>query len=107
MQAFCRVFRIGQEKETFITRFVIKNTVDEKLQRLQEDKKETIDAAIGDDGKRQAKLSLTELMRLFGPVQGEEGREFILVDDGDEYADTMPAIANEHEDNTYVPPPHL
>ena len=107
MQAFCRVFRIGQEKETFITRFVIRNTVDEKLQALQEDKKERIDAAIGDDGKREAKLSLQELLRLFGPVQDDEGKEFILVDDDDEYADTMPTIANEHEDNAYVPPPNM
>ena len=108
MQAFCRVFRIGQEKETFITRFVIKNSVDEKLQALQQDKKEAIDAAIGDDGKRLAKLSLEDLLRLFGPVQDEDGgKEFILVDDEDEYADTMPTIANEHEDNAYVPPPNM
>jgi len=107
MQAFCRVFRIGQDKETFITRFVIKNTVDEKLQALQQEKKETIDAAIGDDGKRLAKLSLQELLRLFGPVQDEDGKQFILVDDEDEYADTMPTIANEHEDNVYVPPPNM
>lgn len=27
-QAFCRVFRIGQQKETRMTRFVVKNTID-------------------------------------------------------------------------------
>ena len=81
MQAFGRVFRIGQEKETFITRFVIKNTVDEKLQALQQKKKDTIDAAIGDDGQRLAKLSLQELLRLFGPVEDDDAKEFLFVDD--------------------------
>lgn len=28
MQAFCRVFRIGQQKETRMARFVIKNSID-------------------------------------------------------------------------------
>ena len=99
-QAFCRVFRIGQDQETFITRFIVKNTVDEKLQNMQEYKRETIEAAIGDDGSRLAKLSMAELLRLFGPVQDEEsGKEFILVDDEDEFAGPVPNIPSDHEDN--------
>ena len=98
-QAFCRVFRIGQDQETFITRFIVKNTVDEKLQDMQEYKRERIEAAIGDDGSRQAKLSMAELLRLFGPVRGEDGKEFILVDDEDEYAAPSPTIPSAHDDN--------
>ena len=89
-QAFCRVFRIGQALETHITRFVVKNTVDEKLQLMQDDKQEAIDAAMGDDGTRLAKLSLGELMRLFGPVQEDAThKEFIIVDDEDEYTSEL------------------
>ena len=86
-QAFCRVFRIGQSSETFITRLVVKNSVDEKLQTLQDSKREAIDAAI-DDAKMLDQLSLTELMRLFGPVGvGEDKKPFILVDEGGEDGD--------------------
>ncbi|MCJ1390904.1 hypothetical protein MMC18_003765 [Xylographa bjoerkii] len=92
-QAFCRVFRIGQALETHITRFVVRNTVDEKLQLMQDAKQEAIDAAMGDDGTRLAKLSLGELMRLFGPVQEDAAhKEFIIVDDEDEYASGLPDI---------------
>lgn len=87
-QAFCRVFRIGQQaSETFITRLVVKNSVDEKLQALQDSKREAIDKAI-DDAKMLDQLSLRELMRLFGPVGvGEDKKPFILVDEGGEDGD--------------------
>lgn len=81
------MFRIGQLSETFITRLVVKNSVDEKLQTLQDSKREAIGAAI-DDAKMLDQLSLTELMRLFGPVAvGEDKKPFILVDEGGEDGD--------------------
>ncbi|MCJ1477620.1 hypothetical protein MMC13_006293 [Lambiella insularis] len=96
-QAFCRVFRIGQTEETKIVRFVVRNTVDDKLQSLQLDKKANIDAAMGDDGTREAKLSLSELLRLFGPVREDAmHKEFIIVDDEEEY-DAMPQDRNTDE----------
>ncbi|MCJ1225630.1 hypothetical protein MMC12_002279 [Toensbergia leucococca] len=84
-QAFCRVFRIGQVSETYITRFVVKDTVDERIQSLQKSKETLIAAAMGDNGKRESKLTVRELMRLFGPVQEDEDhRPFIIVDEEDE-----------------------
>ncbi|MCJ1435588.1 hypothetical protein MMC27_004962 [Xylographa pallens] len=95
-QAFCRVFRIGQTEETHITRFVVKNTVDEKLQNMQIDKQANIDSAMGDDGTRLAKLSLSELLRLFGPVQEDEThKEFIIVDDEHEFDTEVPELPDE------------
>ncbi|MCJ1383851.1 hypothetical protein MMC17_006965 [Xylographa soralifera] len=95
-QAFCRVFRIGQTEETHITRFVVKNTVDEKLQNMQIDKQAKIDSAMGDDGTRLAKLSLSELLRLFGPVQEDEThKEFIIVDDEHEFDTEVPELPDE------------
>lgn len=42
-QAFCRVFRIGQEKETRMTRFVVENTIDAAMMALKEKKEKEID----------------------------------------------------------------
>ena len=82
--AFCRVFRIGQNSETFVTRFVVKDTVDEKLQAMQMVKAKRIGAAI-DDLKMLGKLSLEQLLRLFGPVVHDDNRRpFILVVDDEE-----------------------
>lgn len=88
--AICRVFRFGQDSETFITRIVVKNTVDEKLQAMQEAKAKAIGEAI-DDEKMLDKLSLTELMRLFGTVELDENHKpFILVDDEGEFEGDAP-----------------
>lgn len=88
--AFCRVFRIGQESETFITRFVAKNTVDEKLLEMQKRKEEEIGGAMDDEKMLQA-LSLEELMGLFGQVGvDEQGKGFILVDDEGEFDEEEP-----------------
>jgi hypothetical protein len=95
-QAFCRVFRIGQQQETFITRFIVRNTVDEMLQRLQDQKRESIDAAIGDDGKRLEKLSLDDLLHLFGPNTDEGGKGFIIPDEDENFDN--PEIPMDYDD---------
>ncbi|KAK4694056.1 hypothetical protein P7C71_g3458, partial [Lecanoromycetidae sp. Uapishka_2] len=83
-QAFCRVFRIGQTEETYITRFMVEGTVDAQLVEMQETKREIIAAAM-DDREVLSKLSLEEIMRLFGEVAYDENsRPFILVDDEEE-----------------------
>lgn len=80
-KAFCRVFRIGQTEETFITRFMVEDTVDAKLIKMQEEKREIISAAM-DDRDVLSKLSMEQLMRLFGEVAYDSNsRPFILVDD--------------------------
>ena len=86
--AFCRIFRIGQVSETRITRFVVRNTVDEKLKEMQEDKQIAIQKAMD---QSPGKLTLTDLMRLFGPVQeGADRKPFIIVDDDDEFGADVP-----------------
>ncbi|KAL9127399.1 MAG: hypothetical protein Q9217_003717 [Psora testacea] len=80
-QAFCRVHRIGQTKETYITRFKVENTVDDRLIKMQEEKRVIIDNTI-DNRELLSQLTLPELMRLFGPVSyDEESKPFIMVDD--------------------------
>lgn len=50
-QAFGRVFRLGQKSETAMTRFVVENTVDQRIVEMQERKKEKIGRVM--DGKRK------------------------------------------------------
>ena len=79
--AFCRVYRIGQEHETTISRITVKNTVDERLQQMQEIKAKAIGKAM-DEEQMLGKMTVTELLALFGPVQeGENRKEFVLVDE--------------------------
>ena len=63
---------LGQEKETYVARLVVKNSVDEKLRDMQLDKQAAIDAALGDGGARPGRLNIQELIRLFGTVGDNE-----------------------------------
>jgi SNF2 family DNA or RNA helicase len=69
-QAFGRVYRIGQHKETFVSRFVAKNTIDQRLLSMQADKIKTIDRAMQDtDASIMEPLSTTDLASLFGHLR--------------------------------------
>jgi SNF2 family DNA or RNA helicase len=52
-QAFCRVFRIGQNQETSMTRFVVENTVDENMVKMQERKQKDIDQVMEPNERRK------------------------------------------------------
>lgn len=83
-QAFCRIFRIGQESETYINRYVLKGTVDERLIALQERKKKLIGRALGDT-EAFKHFTAEDLMRLFGTVRYDaNSRPFIVVEDEDD-----------------------
>lgn len=78
-------------------RLVVRNSIDEAIFALQQTKQESIDIAI--DGERKEKLSITELMRLFGKVhEDDNGRPFIFAHD--EESD------DEDNDSTNHPAPH-
>jgi SNF2 family DNA or RNA helicase len=62
-QAFCRVFRIGQTDETFMTRMCVKETVDERLIEMQKTKQKEIDEVMDDRGKRTKKYVSSDLCR--------------------------------------------
>ncbi|KAF1966007.1 hypothetical protein BU23DRAFT_545039 [Bimuria novae-zelandiae CBS 107.79] len=83
-QAFCRVFRFGQEEPTFLTRFCVKTSVDERLIEMQDIKQKHIDSVMEDDGSKVKKLSTRDLMRLFGNVgEDDQGNPYILIDNPD------------------------
>ena len=69
-QAFGRVFRIGQHKETHVSRLVIKNSIDMRLLSMQADKIRAIDRAMQDtDAGIVEPLSMTDLASLFGHLR--------------------------------------
>ena len=84
-QAFCRVFRFGQTQKTFLTRFCVKNTVDDQLIDMQERKQKEIELVMQEDFSAGAgRLDVRDMMRLFGNIdQDEDGKPYILVDDPD------------------------
>ena len=78
-QAFCRVYRRGQTKETELTRVIIKDSIDEKLLALQQKKEGEISSVM--KGEWTSRLSLTDLMSFLGQVDTDEnGRPFIVTE---------------------------
>ncbi|KAK4235222.1 hypothetical protein C8A03DRAFT_18001 [Achaetomium macrosporum] len=80
-QAFGRVHRIGQQKETHFVRIVAKNTVDGRMLAMAHEKEKMAARALQEDDESQKQggrrrpcaLSIQELMSLFDVV--EPGRE--------------------------------
>lgn len=64
-QAFDRVHRLGQRKEVFVKRLMVKQTVEERILALQEAKLKIVDAAMGEGLGKVKNLTMKELMGLF------------------------------------------
>ncbi|KAI0776649.1 SNF2 family N-terminal domain-containing protein [Trametes elegans] len=66
-QAYDRVHRLGQEKEVYVKRLVIKDSIEERMLKLQETKTQLADAALGEGtGQKLHKLSVKQIKDLFG-----------------------------------------
>ncbi|KAH8102694.1 SNF2 family DNA-dependent ATPase [Cristinia sonorae] len=66
-QAYDRVHRLGQEKDVFIKRIVVRNTIEDRMLQLQETKTGLAEAALGEGGGiKLHKLSVKQLRTLFG-----------------------------------------
>ncbi|TBU55696.1 SNF2 family N-terminal domain-containing protein [Dichomitus squalens] len=61
-QAYDRVHRLGQEKEVFVKRLIIRNTIEERMLALQETKLNLAGAALGEGGGGKLdKLSIKQI----------------------------------------------
>lgn len=62
-QAVMRIHRIGQKRTVRVRRFIVKDTVEERLQQVQARKQRMITGALTDDEVRSARIE--ELKMLF------------------------------------------
>ncbi|KAL9282205.1 DNA repair protein RAD5B [Arabidopsis thaliana] len=62
-QAIMRIHRIGQKRTVFVRRFIVKDTVEERMQQVQARKQRMIAGALTDEEVRSARLE--ELKMLF------------------------------------------
>lgn len=103
-QAFGRIFRIGQLKETHVARIVVKNTVDMRILDMQKEKMNEIDGAMLAAGKPLPPLTIEEIASLFGDlVKDGDGDTQVVPDydsdveiDGD-YEDEGEAVEDSRE----------
>ncbi|KAL8190829.1 UNVERIFIED_CONTAM: hypothetical protein K2H54_062335 [Gekko kuhli] len=65
-QACDRIYRVGQQKDVVIHRFICEGTVEEKISELQASKKELAQKVLSGRGDSFSKLTLADLKLLFG-----------------------------------------
>ncbi|XP_045673079.1 transcription termination factor 2 isoform X1 [Phyllostomus hastatus] len=65
-QACDRIYRVGQQKDVVIHKFVCEGTVEEKILQLQETKKNLAKQVLSGSGESVTKLTLADLKVLFG-----------------------------------------
>jgi len=67
-QAFDRIYRVGQKKEVFVHKFVVKNSVEESILKLQNRKQNLANMLMegASTDKKKSKLTIDDLKSLFG-----------------------------------------
>ena len=97
-QAFGRVHRIGQEKETYFAKVVVLDSVDQRLLSMQEAKNKRISGILKEGASDRPTPKLEELIALFGVESDEDPEnkrteEVIAVDDAGEGEGARPTPA--------------
>lgn len=76
-QANGRIFRIGQEKETNFARFMMRESVDIRLLRMQVEKSIVIDGTL----ESKTELTYAEALSFLGEVQWTNDSRLKIIDD--------------------------
>ena len=96
-QAFGRVYRMGQQKETYFGRMMVKNSIDERLADLQLQKLELIARTIKDHDSSKVTITAEEIASLLGRVvRDEEGNFVDIVPDYDDEDETDRGVSEGH-----------
>lgn len=64
-QATDRAYRIGQKKKVFVYRLITKNTVEEKIQKLKQVKRNLVDSVISIDRNITKSLTMADVREIF------------------------------------------
>ena len=64
-QATDRAYRIGQKKKVFVYRLITKNTVEEKIQKLKQVKRNLVDSVISVDRNITKSLTMADVREIF------------------------------------------
>ncbi|GFF45695.1 DNA repair protein RAD5 [Aspergillus udagawae] len=70
-QAFCRLYRIGQEKEVEIVKVIVQNTIDDYILQLQTKKSANINSTIGEEAL-QKRDTILDLLEMFAEFEVQE-----------------------------------
>ena len=63
-QAYDRAHRIGQQNKVFVYKFISRNSIEEKILRLQEEKLKLSESMLGTDNELLKQLDINEVMKL-------------------------------------------
>jgi len=63
-QAFDRAHRIGQQNKVFVYKFLTRNTIEEKILKLQEEKMILFESMVNSDNEITKNLNINEIMKL-------------------------------------------
>lgn len=64
-QAIDRVHRLGQNKPVYVTRYVIKGTVEKRILKIQRSKTALVNASLSGGGQKDKGASLADLKKIF------------------------------------------
>ncbi|WVQ72424.1 hypothetical protein IAR50_001976 [Cryptococcus sp. DSM 104548] len=74
-QAIDRCHRLGQTKPVFVTRYIIKGTVEKRIMKIQRSKTALVNASLRGDTAKSKETSLADIKKIFGLIDGEEDSE--------------------------------
>ncbi|TQN70479.1 Helicase-like transcription factor CHR28, partial [Colletotrichum shisoi] len=102
-QAFARVFRIGQIKETHFVRFIVHTPIEQRMLQMQVHKILDIDAVLQDDMARAPKIGVEDIASLLGRVTMRDGVMHVVSDydddDDEDDEDDLRSDAEEEEED--------
>ncbi|EIW70729.1 hypothetical protein TREMEDRAFT_43337 [Tremella mesenterica DSM 1558] len=65
-QAIDRVHRLGQNKEVYVTRYIIKGTVEKRIMKIQRSKTALVNASLAGGAQKDKQTSLADIKKIFG-----------------------------------------
>ena len=83
-QAFCRMFRIGQERDVEVVRFTVTDSIDDAIVALQERKINAIDPVLDPHGVSGRNLSTEDMLKLFALDLERDENGNVIADGEDE-----------------------